>query len=80
MSQANLSAIRLAAGGDAWSGGPAGTPVHQLGATRLSPPPYRRDAAAGVRWTRSGVARYMGYYLGYYLGYYMGYYMVGRGR
>ena len=53
---------------------------HRLGATRLSPPPYRRDAAAGVRWTRSGVARYMGYYLGYYLGYYMGYYMVGRGR
>ena len=25
---------------------------------------YRRAAAAGVRWTRSGVAHYMGYYLG----------------
>ena len=35
-------------------------------------PPYRRAAAAGVRWTQSGVARYMGYYLGKLMGYYLG--------
>ena len=56
------------------------TPVTRCARCRLPPPSYRRAAAAGVRWTQSGVARYMGYYLGYYLGYYMGYYMVGRGR
>ena len=71
--RASSRVIRLAAGGEVWRGGPAGTPVHRSGAIRLAPPSYRRAAAAGVRWTQSGVARYMGYYLGYYMGYYMGY-------
>ena len=30
--QASSRVIRLAAGGDAWRGGPAGTPVHRSGA------------------------------------------------
>ena len=58
--------IRLAAGGDAWRGGPTGTPVHRSGAMcawRLLPTgglqrrAYTLDPVAGV-------ARYMGYYLG----------------
>ena len=45
--RASSRVIRLAAGGDVWRGGPAGTPVHRSGAIRLAPPSYRRAAAAG---------------------------------
>ena len=63
--QASSRVIRLAAGGDAWRGGPAGTPVHRSGAMCA----WRLHLPAGCSGGRTldPVRRcplYMGYYLG----------------
>ena len=46
-------------------------PVATSCACALTTSTYRRAAAAGVCWTRSGVARHMDYFLGK-MGYYLG--------
>ena len=63
--QASSRVIRLAAGGDAWRGGPADTPVHRSGAMCT----WRLHLPAGCSGGRTldPVRRcplYMGYYLG----------------